>query len=165
MINVNWTEVVDSIHKIVAMMFGFIANILLYFVPVQGLVEALGIAFIVNIALGIYHSVRYESEGLSLIKFFSGLKELTIYILILAGLWVIGDKMKAADFVYQFAAVITWGLLYLYATNIFRNLHRVFPNSKGLRWIFYMFNLEFLRINPGMKDFLDKENEQNESDE
>lgn len=146
------------IHKTIAMLIGFATSVALYFVPIRSLVELLSILFLVNVILGIVHSIRHNYEDLDKTKVFNGLKEFGIYVGILAGLFVIGDKMKASDFIYTVTSGVTWGLVYLYITNIFKNLSRFAPTSKGLRWIYYMFNLEFLKLNPKLKEFLDKDN-------
>lgn len=71
---------------------GWLGSMALYFVPIHGLIFALSIAFAVSLILGLLAGVIIQGEHVSLNKAFIALRELAIYLVILASLFVIGDK-------------------------------------------------------------------------
>mgnify|MGYP003610716465 CR=1 FL=1 len=74
----------------------------------------------------------------------------------------IGDKMKDGGWVFEVLSAITWGMIYFYVANWTKNLKRLFPSSRGISFIHYILGLEILKNLPLLKNFVDKnpENEQ-----
>ncbi len=154
---------VEIIKKTLAFFLGFLNSVLFYFFPIAQLVEVLFLVFVLSYLIGTIHSIRIQQESISKTKTFTAVKEFAIYTILLAGLYVIGERMSANSAMLTIITTITWGLIYIYTTNIFKNLTRLMPYAKGLKWIYFVLNLEFIRRVPGLKEFEEKEKE-NEND-
>lgn len=151
----------ENIKKIFAFVFGFVNSVLFYFMPIKSLVGLLFILFIVSYLIGVLHSIRNQFESISKTKTFKAVTEFTVYTLLIAGFFVIGNEMKANTMMLNFIEIITWGLIYIYTTNIFKNLNRLMPYARGIRWIYYVLNLEFIKKIPILADF-EKQEKENE---
>ncbi len=118
---------VDLIKKIFAFGLGFVNSVLLYFLPIARLVEVLFGLFFFSYAIGVIYSIRVQQESISKTKTFKAVKEVSIYTILIAGLYMIGERMHSNDFMLTVVTTITWGLIYIYFTNIFKNLTRLMP--------------------------------------
>lgn len=140
-----------------ALICGVISSAIFYFFPIHDIIEVLIIMFVVSFLVGVYHSVAIQHENISKTKGFKAIKEITLYVFFLAGMFLICDKMNSRDAMLQVISTITWGLIYLYTTNILKNLNRICPEYKGVRLLYFILNLEFLRYFPIIKDFEDQD--------
>ncbi len=147
----------DLFKKIVAFGLGFMNSVLLYFLPIKGLVQVLFGLFLVSYIVGTIHSIREQHESISKTKTIRAVKEVSIYTVLIAGLYMVGERMQSNDFMLTVITTITWGLIYIYFTNIFKNLTRLMPYYTGLKWIYFVLNLEFIKRVPSLKEFLKKE--------
>lgn len=152
LIKTAWTVVV-----------GWMSAVLFYFLPISEIINGLLIAFALSFLFGIIAGLRVQAESISKDKAFVAFRELSIYLLILAAIYTIGDKMSSKDFTYQIIGTITWGMIYFYLTSFFKNASRLAPNSIGLKYIHYVIALEFLKKYPSLKNF-QNENEAKESE-
>ncbi len=148
---------IDLFKKIFAFGLGFVNSVLLYFLPIKGLVQVLFGLFLVSYIVGTIHSIREQHESISKTKTFKAIKEFTIYTVLIAGLYMIGERMQSNDFMLTVITTVTWGLIYIYFTNIFKNLTRLMPYYVGLKWVYFVLNLEFLKRVPALKEFEEKE--------
>lgn len=144
---------------VVAGLLGLLNSMLFYFMPIKQLIEVLFVLFLVSYLVGVIHSVRNQLEDISKTKTFKATTEFTIYTLLIAGFFIIGERMSANGMIIRIIEIITWGLIYIYTTNIFKNLTRLMPHAKGLRWIYFVLNLEFIKRIPQLKDFEEQEKE------
>lgn len=156
-------NIIEIFKKAYAFVVGFFSSALFYFLPIKDLVLLLFGLFVVSYLVGVFHSVRYGLEDISKTKTFQALMEFAVYTLLIAGFFIIGERMDADVVMLKIIETITWGLIYIYITNIFKNLNRLFPYAKGLRWIYYVLNLEFIKRIPQLGDFNNKEEEKNDS--
>ena len=155
---------IEIIKKAYALVFGFISSVLFYFLPIRDLVLLLFCLFVVSYLIGIVHSVRFDLEDISKTKTFRAIKEFTIYTALIACFFIIGERMHADGVMLKIIETITWGLIYIYTTNIFKNLVRLFPYAKGVRWIYFVLNLEFIKRFPELGEFNEKEKEENKDE-
>lgn len=153
----NKMEIVTFIKAGWTVFMGWISAALFYFLPIKEIINGLLIAFALSFVLGIVVGIRYQNETVDKDKAFRAFREIAIYLLILAALFSIGDKMNSDAFVYELLGTITWGMIYFYMTSAFKNLSRMAPDSKGLKYIHYVLALEFLKKIPSLKDFEDNE--------
>jgi len=141
---------------------GWLSSMVFYFTPIHGLIAGLTIAFFLSFGFGILSGILKQNEQLDLKKAFRAFGELATYLVIIASLFVIGDKMKDGGWVYQVLSAITWGMIYFYVANWTKNLKRLFPSSRGIAFIHHILGLEILKNLPLLKNFVDKnpDNEQ-----
>lgn len=150
---------IEIFKRLYALIVGFISSTIFYFMPIARLVEILFLLFVVSYVLGVIHSIRYDLEDISKTKTFRAVAEFMIYSLLIAGFFVIGERMEAEGAMLVIIETITWGLIYIYTNNIFKNLSRLFPYAKGIRWVYFVLNLEFIKRFPSIAEFNKKENE------
>ncbi len=136
---------------------GWMSAVFFYFLPIKEIINGLLIAFALSFIFGVIASLRVQNESLNLKKAITAFKEIAIYLLILASLFTIGDKMQSDAFVFELMGTITWGLIYLYFTNMTKNLSRLMPNSRGVKYLHYVLALEFLKKAPSIKEFEENE--------
>lgn len=147
-----------------ATLIGWTSSVLFYFLPIMDLIYGLLIAFALSFLVGIIAGVRVQNESVSKDKAFVAFKEVAIYLVILASLFVIGDRMNSHDFIYQVMSTITWGLIYFYFISSMKNLSRLNPQSKGLRYIYFVIDLQFLKRTPTIMEFEKIDNQNNNTD-
>jgi hypothetical protein len=138
-------------------LLGWITSMVFYFAPVHGLMIALSVAFFGSFIFGIIAGTVVQKEDVSLRKASVAFSEFANYLLILAALFVIGDKMDSKDLVYQVLTWITWGMIYFYIANWTKNLKRLFPSSRFFDFLWFILNLEFVKKFPFLKQFQEHE--------
>jgi hypothetical protein len=135
------------------MVCGWVTTVLLYFLPIEDLVVAIGIAFAINFAFGIIAGIVTQKEGIDFKKALWAFAEVAVYLVILSCLYAIGDHMKKADLIFKMASILTWGWIAFYISNWSKNAKRLFPRSRGIAFFYYVFNLEFMKQLPYFKNF------------
>ena len=136
---------------------GWLSSMVFYFTPIHGLIVGLAVAFFISLIFGIIAGVLKQGEQVDLKKAIKAFAELASYLVIIAALFVIGDKMKDGGWVYEILSVITWSMIYFYVVNWTKNLKRLYPASRGISFLNYVLGLEILRNVPILKNFVDKE--------
>lgn len=136
---------------------GWFSSMIFYFTPIHGLIIGLSISFFVSFAFGILAGILTQSEAVDLKKASRAFSELATYFVIIAALFVIGDKMKDGGWIYEILSAITWGMIYFYVANWTKNMKRLCPNSRGVAFLHFVLGLEFIKRVPFLKDFVDQE--------
>lgn len=143
---------------------GWFSSMIFYFTPIHGLIIGLSISFFVSFAFGILAGILKQDEQVDLKKASRAFSELATYFMIIAALFVIGDKMQDGGWVYEILSAITWGMIYFYVANWTKNMKRLFPSSRGIAFLNFVLGLEFLKRIPYLKDFVDQENKEKEKE-
>jgi predicted membrane-bound spermidine synthase len=142
---------------------GWTSSVIFYFAPIHGLILALTIAFFISFMLGVLTGIFKQGERLEPKKGFSAIYELAMYFVLIAALFVIGDRMENSEWICELLRAITWGMIYFYVTNWTKNLKRLFPGSRGFSFLHFILGLEFLKKVPILERFVEHEkNNQNE---
>jgi len=132
--------------------------VIAYFDPIQGIIFAVGYAATVNFIVGFWADLRINHVGFNFAKGINAIKEVALYLAILASMFVISDHLKTdKDLIIKILTWITYALMYFYSTNIFKNLSRLLPNNRFINYLYYMLNMEFVNKILGLKNFLEKE--------
>lgn len=139
-------------------LMGWLASILLYFFPIKELAIAIGIAFIINFSFGIFVGVVIQREGVKFKKAMFAFYEVAVYLVIFTTMFAVSDRMKCYQSALMAMKVLTWAWLYFYASNWSKNLKRIFPDSRGIAFFYFLLNLEFLKNIPFLKKFEEYEN-------
>ena len=143
-------------------LIGWFSQMVFYFTPIHGLIVGLTIAFFVSFAFGILAGVLKQNEAVNLKKASRAFTELATYFVIIAALFIIGDKMEDGGWVADILSAITWGMIYFYVANWTKNMKRLFPSSRGIRFLNFVLGLEFLKRVPYLKDFVEQEDKEKE---
>jgi len=136
---------------------GYLLTMLLYFMPLEGLVISISIAFIINFAAGIIAGIVVQREHVDIKKALYAFIEVAVYLVILTCFFTIGDKMKGDIAAFKALSMLTWAWIYFYAANFSKNMKRLFPHSRGFSFTFYVLNLEFIKSIPYLKNFEEHE--------
>lgn len=142
-------------------LLGWLSQMVFYFTPIHGLIVGLTIAFFISFVFGIFAGILKQDEAVNLKKASRAFSELATYFVIIAALFIIGEKMQDGGWVYEILSAITWGMIYFYVANWTKNMKRLFPNSRGISFLNFVLGLEFLKRIPYLKDFVDQENKEN----
>lgn len=133
--------------------------VLAFFAPIANLIFAVFIIFLLNCIAGIIADVVTEKKPFKIQKFFHCLLETLVFYFIIMTVYVIGDKLLNMDGAIQCSTVIVYAILYFYSTNILRNCYKLFPDSKTLKFLFYVLSFEIIKQLPYMERFKEKEAE------
>lgn len=120
------------IRKAFAFVFGFVNSALFYFLPVWQLVEVLFMLFVASYGIGLVYSIRFQHEDLSKTKTFKAITEFTVYVMLIAGFFIIGERMRADNMIMRFIEIITWGVdLHLYH----KHLQKSYAHVAACTWV------------------------------
>lgn len=133
--------------------------ILAFFAPIANLIFAVFIIFLLNCIAGIVADVVTDSKSFDLKKFFHCLFETMVFYVIIMAVYVIGDKLLNLAGAIQCSTVIVYAILYFYGTNILRNCAKLFPDSKTIKFMYYVLSFEIIKKIPYMDRFKEKEAE------
>ena len=127
--------------------------------PIANLIFAVFIIFLLNCIAGIVADVVTDSKSFDLKKFFHCLFETMVFYVIIMAVYVIGDKLLNLAGAIQCSTVIVYAILYFYGTNILRNCAKLFPDSKTIKFMYYVLSFEIIKKIPYMDRFKEKEAE------
>ncbi len=154
-------DLITGIKSVFYTLLGWVTSMVFYFAPVHGLMIALSVAFFASFFFGILAGLIVQKEDVNLKKASVAFSEFANYLLILAALFVIGDKMQSKEWIFQILTWITWGMIYFYIANWAKNAKRLFPRSQFLAFLWFVLNLEFLKKFPYLKQFEEHERKSN----
>jgi len=143
------------ISAIIYTISGWITAVYIYFAPVQVLWLCIAVAWGANFLAGYIAGMR-EGESFDKCKAKDTGIEVMCYLFIVSLLYFIGERMGDKDLILKGLNIITWAFIYFYAINILKNLCRIVPKSKGLKYCKYVISLEFFRAFPSLKKFDDE---------
>ena len=110
-------DLITGIKSVFYTLLGWVTSMVFYFAPVHGLMIALSVAFFASFFFGILAGLIVQKEDVNLKKASVAFSEFANYLLILAALFVIGDKMQSKEWIFQILTWITWGMIYFYIAN------------------------------------------------
>lgn len=128
-----------------------------FFAPIANLIFAIFIIFLLNCIAGLIADIAISRKKFDLKKFFHCLFETMVFYVIIMAIYVIGDKLLNMEGAIQCSTVIVYAILYFYSVNILRNCHLLFPDSKTLKFLYFLMSFEIIKKIPYMERF--KENE------
>ena len=128
-----------------------------FFAPIANLIFAIFIIFLLNCIAGLIADIAISRKKFDLKKFFHCLFETMVFYVIIMAIYVIGDKLLNMEGAIQCSTVIVYAILYFYSVNILRNCHLLFPDSRTLKFLYFVMSFEIIKKIPYMERF--KENE------
>ena len=128
--------------------------ILAYLAPICGSIIVLVCLFFADLIFGILSALIAKRQRLNGRKAMREFSSLVVYIVIISGVLFVMDTMGHKHFALPIISVITYAFSYFYATNIVRSMRELFPKSAQLKFIEFVFCLEFVKRVPFMEDFV-----------
>lgn len=127
------SQLCDGAKNIMLLIITTMASI---YVPLHDVFNILLFAFTANIFAGIVADVNINKNRFCIKKAFDAVKHLGFYMFLVVFFFQAGTSLKdevIRDYGVKWATLI---VLYYYITNISRNCLIVFPNNKGIEFIY-----------------------------
>ena len=141
-------------------LFVTIAGVLLgYFAPLKDIVFVIFFIFLLNCIFGLVAGVGVQGEKFSLKKFFRCIMETLVFYVIVLSIFVIGEKMGNLDGALQCISGVVYAIIYFYSVNILRNVNKLLPKSKVIKFLYYVLSFEVIKKIPYLQQFQDKKEE------
>lgn len=138
---------------------GIMSMLVSFFSPITDYIFALTIVFLFNFWAGLLSDIMVEESGFKFKKFKSCIIEVTIYFLLIFGIYAVGKLTHKPDGAIQCASGVMFVIIYYYSVNFFRNLKSLLPSSKPISFIYYVLSFEILKKYPILQRFESKEKE------
>ena len=149
-------DICTSIRNLLASVFSVMFA---YFAPIQNMVFVIFFVFAINCMAGMIAGIVAKHERYNLKKFFHCMLETFVFYIIVLSVFTIGEKMRNLDGAIQCITGVVYAILYFYGVNTLRNLNILFPESKVIRFLFYVLSFEVVKKIPYMQQFINKEKE------
>lgn len=149
-------DIYTSIRNLLASVFSVMFA---YFAPIQNMVFVIFFVFAINCMVGMIAGIVAKHERFNLKKFFHCMLETFVFYIIVLSVFTIGEKMRNLDGAIQCITGVVYAILYFYGVNTLRNLNILFPESKVIRFLFYVLSFEVVKKIPYMQQFINKEKE------
>ena len=149
-------DIYTSIRNLLASVFSVMFA---YFAPIQNMVFVIFFVFAINCMAGMIAGIVAKHERFNLKKFFHCMLETFVFYVIVLSVFIIGEKMRNLDGAIQCITGVVYAILYFYGVNTLRNLNILFPESKVIRFLFYVLSFEVVKKIPYMQQFINKEKE------
>ena len=149
-------DIYTSIRNLLASVFSVMFA---YFAPIQNMVFVIFFVFAINCMAGMIAGIVAKHERFNLKKFFHCMLETFVFYVIVVSVFTIGEKMRNLDGAIQCITGVVYAILYFYGVNTLRNLNILFPESKVIRFLFYVLSFEVVKKIPYMQQFINKEKE------
>lgn len=149
-------DICTSIRNLLASVFSVMFA---YFAPIQNMVFVIFFVFAINCMAGMIAGIVAKHERFNLKKFFHCMLETFVFYVIVLSVFTIGEKMRNLDGAIQCITGVVYAILYFYGVNTLRNLNILFPESKVIRFLFYVLSFEVVKKIPYMQQFINKEKE------
>jgi hypothetical protein len=149
-------DIYTSIRNLLASVFSVMFA---YFAPIQNMVFVIFFIFAINCMAGMIAGIVAKHERFNLKKFFHCMLETFVFYVIVLSVFTIGEKMRNLDGAIQCITGVVYAILYFYGVNTLRNLNILFPESKVIRFLFYVLSFEVVKKIPYMQQFINKEKE------
>ena len=149
-------DIYTSIRNLLASVFSVM---FVYFAPIQNMVFVIFFVFAINCMAGMIAGIVAKHERFNLKKFFHCMLETFVFYVIVLSVFTIGEKMRNLDGAIQCITGVVYAILYFYGVNTLRNLNILFPESKVIRFLFYVLSFEVVKKIPYMQQFINKEKE------
>lgn len=131
-----------------------IASVLAYFEPIGNILTAIALLFVLNFVFGLLASLLASRESFNFRKAFVCVSEASMYLLLLACTFFIGDHLGLRAGALQAVSTVTYTLLYFYSVNILKNLKALLPHSKVIVFLHNVVSIEILKRIPSLSQHL-----------
>lgn len=134
-----------------------ISALLAYLGPVHNVMILLFIMAGIDVLIGIPAAIVRDKERFRFKKFILAAVYLLIYLCIIALIYTVGQFQGDEAATLIVVKTLTYVFIYFYAANTLKNLHKIFPQHKGIAFMDYIIGLEFTKKIPQLEAFLNKD--------
>ena len=131
-----------------------LASMLAYFEPIGDILTSITVLFLLNFVFGLLAGLLAHRETFNFRKAFVCVSEASVYLLLLASTFFIGDHLGLRSGALQAVSTVTYTLLYFYSVNIFKNLKVLMPKSKTIAFLHYLISIQILHKIPSLNQYL-----------
>lgn len=143
-----------------------ISAVVAYFAPIESIFLGVAWVFVVNFVFGLLNGIVVKNEIFSFRKAFSCFVEAMVLYVLMATIFLVGDRIGNQSGAMQCITAVVYALIYFYAVNILRNIKGLFPGNKTIRFLYWILSIEFVKEIPFIGDYLAKFNrEEHKGDE
>lgn len=133
-----------------------VASVLVgYFAPLRDVVFVIFFVFLLNCIFGLVAGVGVEGESFSLKKFFRCISETLVFYVIVLSIYLVGEKMGNSAGAIQCISGVVYAIIYFYTVNILRNAHKLLPNTKAIKFMYYVMSFEVIKKIPYLQQYMD----------
>lgn len=126
-----------------------------YFAPLKDIVFVIFFVFLLNCIFGLIAGVGVQGEKFSLKKFFRCIMETLVFYVIVLSIYLVGEKMGNVSGAMQCISGVVYAIIYFYTVNILRNMHKLLPKSKSIKFLFYVLSFEVIKKIPYLQQYMD----------
>jgi len=143
----NLEDLYNMLKSFIAAAFTALFN---FFLPIHNFFVVIAILATIDIVSGIVADGKWEKK-----KAWKAFVYLLLYFFLLLIVFAVGIMMKVAtENVTNFADWITWVMIYFYASNIIRNWHIKWPDSKVISFMYWVITIKFVEKIDFLGEFL-----------
>lgn len=159
----------DMWDDVKGMVGGGIMAVIAYLEPIRGEEMSLLTIFVLNFFAGYLSGMLVDKEPFSLKKALRCIGEATVFFVLCAVLFFIGDLKGEKQGALQCISFISYTILYFYALNILKNLKKILKRGtsafKVVAFLYYILSVEFIKHVPLLSNYINiTKNIENEKD-
>lgn len=129
-----------------------LAGLAAYLNPISGDLKSLVALFFFNFLFGLAAGLLANNESFNLKKAFRCIIEATIFFVLVATIYFIGEHKGNPSGALQCVSFMTYIIIYFYGTNILRNLKSMAKHNssfyKVVNFLYYVLSVEFIKRIP-----------------
>ena len=144
----------QAIQSIKSLVVTMVSILLAYLAPISDMVFVIFFIFLINCIAGLIAGIGVNRERFNLKKFFRCIFETFVFYVL-----VIGEHLGNQEGAIQCITGIVYAICYFYGVNVLRNLYKLFPASRPLKFFYYVLSFEIIKKIPYMQQFQAKEKE------
>jgi hypothetical protein len=123
----------------------FFCAIIVFLTPIRNPMQALGLAFIADLLIGILTDIMVNHKKFDFKKFVRAVRVFCIYLLCIALLYTVGHYMGDENETLQAVKLVTYMFLYFIFKNTLKNLRQLIPHSEAIAFLDDMLGFEFAK--------------------
>ena len=135
-----------------------ISAVVAYFAPIESIFLGVAWVFVVNFVFGLLNGIVVKNEIFSFRKAFSCFVEAMVLYVLMATIFLVGDRIGNQSGAMQCITAVVYALIYFYTVNTLRNVKGLFPGNKTIRFLYWILSIEFVKEIPFIGDYLAKFN-------
>lgn len=139
-------------------------GLLSFIAPIYMDILVISIMILGNFFFGWLESTIVKHDRFRMQKFSKAMAEGLVYVCLTIGVYIVLKCKGIEDKALYCTSVISYAVIYFLGLNIVRNMMKLFPRSRTLKFIFFTANLEFTKKIPILKEFLDYEDNEQSRD-
>ena len=122
-----------------------VSGIYSYFQPIHSPMKVLLVFTLIDVVVGLITDINANGEKFRFKKFILAGIYALIYLSIIALIYFVGVMQGDLKEALQIVKITTYVFIGFYGVNILGNLTELFPNNRTLRFLYYIFGLEFTK--------------------